>query len=91
VVYKIPVDELRELVKKCRSVRGGDGRRSQMYLLSMKGLKKYIVQPIGSTPVKTEADEEEEKAVNLKVDDGDDEDDEEDIIDKLLRMTINEA
>ena len=35
-VYKIPLDDLRELVKDCRKVSGGDGLRSRLYLLYYK-------------------------------------------------------
>ena len=42
--YKIPVDDLRKLVKNCRSVRGGDGYNSELYLLKVKECEKYIVK-----------------------------------------------
>ena len=41
--YKIPTDELRELVKDCRKVRGGDNYMSRMYLLKMDNCKKYRI------------------------------------------------
>lgn len=41
--YKIPTDELRELVKDCRKVRGGDNYMSRMYLLKIDNCKKYRI------------------------------------------------
>lgn len=44
--YVIPTNELKELVKNCRSVYGGDGRFSQMYLLKKSNCQKYIKNKI---------------------------------------------
>jgi len=41
--YKIPVSDLKELVKKSRSVTGGDGGASKMYLLKISSLDKYKI------------------------------------------------
>lgn len=41
--YKIPVVELKELVKKGRSISGGDGKLAKMYLLKMASLDQYKI------------------------------------------------
>ena len=41
-LYKIPVNELKELVKDCKSVYGGDGGYSKMYLLPKYKCKDYL-------------------------------------------------
>lgn len=41
--YKIPVVELKELVKNSRSVSGGDGKLAKMYLLKISSLDKYKI------------------------------------------------
>lgn len=41
--YKIPTDELKELVKDCRKVRGGDDYKSRMYLLKINNCGKYQI------------------------------------------------
>ena len=40
--YMIPTDELREIAKKCRIVKGGDGYHSMIYLVHKALLKKYL-------------------------------------------------
>ena len=32
--YKIPIDDLKNIIKDCRKVSGGDGYKSRMYLLN---------------------------------------------------------
>ena len=44
--FKIPVKDFPKLVKGCRSVSGGDGYRSKMYLLPYKFLSEYLVEKI---------------------------------------------
>lgn len=44
--YIIPVEELRELVKSCRSVAGGNGFRARMYLLPVAKLNGYLKFPL---------------------------------------------
>jgi hypothetical protein len=39
--YCFPTEELRDIVKSCRKVRGGDGYKSQMYLVKISNCKKY--------------------------------------------------
>lgn len=39
--YKLPIDKLKELVKNCRQVVGGDGYNSKMYLLPVSKCKEY--------------------------------------------------
>lgn len=41
--YKIPTNELKDLVKNCRKVRGGDGYKSKMYLLKISDCGKYRI------------------------------------------------
>lgn len=41
--YKIPIEELKELVKDCKQVSGGDGMRSKMYLLNKSKVLKYLI------------------------------------------------
>ena len=41
--YKIPTEELKELVKGCKKVSGGDGMRSRMYLLNKSIVQKYLI------------------------------------------------
>jgi hypothetical protein len=40
--YVIPTKDLKELVQGCRSVWGGDGYNSQLYLLSKSQCSKYL-------------------------------------------------
>ena len=40
--YIIPIEKLRELVKSCHKVRGGDGMRSKMFLLNKEKVKEFI-------------------------------------------------
>lgn len=42
--YIFPIEELKEMVKKCRKVRGGDGNKSEMYLLGKHKCRKYLTQ-----------------------------------------------
>lgn len=44
--YKIPTNKLRQLVKGRRSVKGGDGYNSQLYLLPKKDVKQFLVEPV---------------------------------------------
>lgn len=44
--YKIPIEELKIIVKKCRQVCGGDGMRSKMYLVRKSLVAKYLVEKI---------------------------------------------
>lgn len=39
--YCFPTEELRNMVKSCRKVRGGDGYKSQMYLVKISDCGKY--------------------------------------------------
>jgi hypothetical protein len=41
--YKIPSDDLRDIVKGCRSVSGGDGGYSKMYLVKKELVSSYRV------------------------------------------------
>ena len=41
-LYKIPVDDLKQIIKNCKSVNGGDGGYSKMYLLPIRKCKKYL-------------------------------------------------
>ncbi len=41
--YKIPIDDLKNLVKDCRKVSGGDGMKSRMYLLNKNKCEKYLI------------------------------------------------
>lgn len=43
IVYKIDISSLKFLCLSCRTVCGGDGMRSKMYILPMTRLKNYIV------------------------------------------------
>jgi hypothetical protein len=43
-VYKIPIDDLKELIKSCNKVSGGDGGRSRMYLLYKTKIKQYLIE-----------------------------------------------
>ena len=40
-VYKIETNTLKEICKECRTVKGGDGYRSNMYIVPMKNLDNY--------------------------------------------------
>ena len=44
--YKIPIDDLKTIVKSCNKVAGGDGGRSRLYLLNKNRIKNYLVQKI---------------------------------------------
>jgi len=44
--YNIPVDELKQIVKSCKKVRGGDGDRSLMYLLNKSLVQQYLINKI---------------------------------------------
>jgi len=41
--YKIPTNELKDLVKDCRKVIGGDNYKSKMYLLKINNCGKYRI------------------------------------------------
>ena len=41
--YKIPTEELKELVKDCKQVSGGDGQRSRLYLINKSIVKDYLI------------------------------------------------
>lgn len=43
-VFKIPLDELKKIVKKCKKTTGGDGNRSKMYLLPKKIVENYLIK-----------------------------------------------
>ena len=42
--YKIPIEDLRDLVKTCIKVSGGDGMRSRLYLLNKSKIQNYLVE-----------------------------------------------
>jgi hypothetical protein len=42
--YKIPFTDLKEIVKDCRRVCGGDGYHSKMYLINKDTVNKYIIR-----------------------------------------------
>ncbi len=42
-LYNVPVGYLKNMCKDCRSVKGGDGYRSKMYLLKKEKLLNYLV------------------------------------------------
>jgi hypothetical protein len=44
--YKFPISDLRELIKDCRKVRGGDGWRSHMRLLPISKCSDYLTVKI---------------------------------------------
>ena len=44
--YKIPIDDLNNIVKTCRKVSGGDGMRSRMYLLNKSRIQNYLIEKI---------------------------------------------
>lgn len=41
-LYKIPVETLKNKVKKCRKVIGGDGKYSKLYLLPIRECKEFL-------------------------------------------------
>lgn len=43
ICFKIPTKELKELIKDCRSVRGGDGYRSKMNLLKIYKIHPFTI------------------------------------------------
>lgn len=45
IIYQIEVETLKWLCKGCKTVCGGDGYRSKMYLLPMDRMTNYIVTP----------------------------------------------
>lgn len=45
-VYKIPLEDLKNLIKGCRQVSGGDGYRSRMYLLPKSVVQKFLTKPL---------------------------------------------
>jgi hypothetical protein len=44
-VFKIPIEDLRDLVKDCRKVSGGDGMRSRLHLVQRRLVEKYLINP----------------------------------------------
>lgn len=44
--YKIPTNELKEIIKNCKSVIGGDNNLSKMYLINKLKLKQYLIKKI---------------------------------------------
>ena len=44
--YKIPIRDLKTLIKPCIRVSGGDGFRSRIFLLSKYKCEKYIINEI---------------------------------------------
>lgn len=52
-VYIIPVDKLREIAEDCRSVMGGDGKYSNLYLVNTILVKEYRCGKPFKRPVKT--------------------------------------
>lgn len=43
-VYKFKTDELKDIIKNCRIVRGGDMKASKMYLLNVNKIKNFIMR-----------------------------------------------
>ena len=41
--YKIPIEDLKNLVKDCRKVSGGDNMESKIYLLNKNKREKYLI------------------------------------------------
>ncbi len=41
-LYKIPVETLKNMVKNCKKVIGGDGKYSKLYLLPIRKCKDYL-------------------------------------------------
>jgi len=44
--YVIPINDLRNIVRNCRSVRGGDGMRANMYLVNKNMIQNYLTDKI---------------------------------------------
>jgi len=44
--YVIPIQDLRSIVRNCRSVRGGDGMRANMYLVNKNMIQNYLTDKI---------------------------------------------
>lgn len=44
--YKFPIEELKNIVKNCKTVRGGDGYKSKLYIIKKSKLKKYLINKI---------------------------------------------
>ena len=44
--YCIPIQDLRNIVRNCRSVRGGDGMRANMYLVNKSLIQQYKTEKI---------------------------------------------
>ncbi len=74
-VYKIPTDELRNIVKGCRRVSGGDWNKSRLYLVSKHKVRQYLV--------KLHNEDSEDDA-----DDGNDNGDLSNIINELCELSI---
>jgi hypothetical protein len=60
-VFIFPIDELRLMAKKCRSVNGGDNWKSSMYLLPVSECSKYEL-----IKNEDEEDEEDEEVIGLE-------------------------
>lgn len=43
-VYKFKTDELKDIIKNCRIVSGGDMKASKMYLLNVNKIKNFITR-----------------------------------------------
>jgi len=43
-LYKLPVKKLKKIIKKCRSVKGGDNKNSSLYLLPLDKCYKYLIK-----------------------------------------------
>ena len=41
--FKIPIDHLKNIIKTCRKVSGGDGMRSRLYLVKKSLVEKYLI------------------------------------------------
>lgn len=44
--YVIPIQDLRNIVKNCRMVNGGDGMRAKMYLVNKSLIQQYKTEKI---------------------------------------------
>ena len=54
-VYKVPLDKLRKIAKKCHKVSGGDNNLSRMYLVPKVKLCDYLIN--NKKEVKSKEDE----------------------------------
>jgi len=46
IVYNIPVKELKEIIKNCKTVSGGDNFSSKMYIVKLDNIIKYKIDKI---------------------------------------------